>query len=60
MKNLVWSDEDDCYLATFSEFPGLITHGDTPEEAAAEAEIAAKGFIEIYKEDGDTDIKLKG
>lgn len=51
--NLAWSDEDDCYLATIPEFPGLITHGDTPEEAAAEAEIAAAGFIEIYEEDGD-------
>ena len=51
--NLAWSDEDDCYIATIPEFPGLATHGDTPGEAAAEAEIAAEGFIEIYEEDGD-------
>ena len=51
--NLAWSDEDDCYLATIPEFPGLTTHGDTPAEAVAEAEIAAEGFIEVYEEDGD-------
>ncbi len=51
--NLAWSDEDNCYLATIPEFPGLMTHGDTPGEAVAEAEVVAKGFIEIYKEDGD-------
>jgi len=51
--NLAWSDEDGCYLATISEFPGLMTHGDTPGEAAAAAEIAANGFLEIYEEDGD-------
>ncbi len=51
--NLAWSDENDCYLATIPEFPGLMTHGDTPEEAVVEAEVAAQGFLEIYEEDGD-------
>lgn len=50
--SLVWSDEDDCYIATIPEFPGLSAFGDTPEEAAEEAKIAAEGFIEVYKEDG--------
>ena len=35
--NLTWSDEDNCYVATVSEFPGLSAFGDTPEEAAEEA-----------------------
>ena len=50
--NLNWSDEDNCYVATISEFPGLSAHGDTPEEAASEARMAAEGFIAVYEEDG--------
>ena len=50
--NLTWSDEDNCYVATVSEFPGLSAFGDTPEEAVEEAKIAVEGFLKIYKEDG--------
>lgn len=50
--NLTWSDEDDCYVATVSEFPGLSAFGDTPEEAIEEAKIAVEGFLKVYKEDG--------
>jgi len=50
--NLIWSDEDNCYVATVSEFPGLSAFGDTPEEAAEEAKIAAEGFLKVYEEDG--------
>lgn len=51
--NLLWSESDDCYIATISEFPGLSAFGETPEKAVKEAEIAAKGFLEVYKEDGN-------
>lgn len=50
--NLSWSEEDESYVATIPEFPGLTAFGDTPEEAAEEAKIAAQGFIEVFKEDG--------
>jgi len=50
--NLMWSDEDESYVATIPEFPGLSAFGDTPEEAAGEAKIAAEGFMEVFKEDG--------
>ena len=50
--NLTWSDEDNCYVATVSEFPGLSAFGDTPEEAIEEAKIAVEGFLKVYKEDG--------
>jgi len=50
---LSWSDEDDCYIATMKEFPGLSAFGDTPEEAAHEARIAAEGMIKVLIEDGD-------
>jgi len=52
--NLIWSDEDNCYVATISEFPGLSAFGDTPEEAVEEAKIALKGFLKVYEEDGCT------
>ena len=50
--NLAWSNEDNCYVATVTEFPGLSAMGDTPEEAVEEAKIAVEGFIEVYQEDG--------
>ena len=50
--NLIWSDEDNCYVATVSEFPGLSAFGDNPEEAVEEAKIAAEGFLKAYEEDG--------
>lgn len=50
--NLAWSDEDNCYVATVSEFPGVSAFGDTPEEAGEEARIAVKGFLKVYEEDG--------
>jgi len=50
--NLIWSDIDDSYVAIIPEFPGLSAFGETPEDAAREAKIAAEGFIKIYKEDG--------
>lgn len=49
---LMWSDEDNCYIARIPEFPGLSAFGDTPEEAVKEAKIAAEGFLDVYKEDG--------
>lgn len=30
---IIWSDEDQCYIATVDEYPSLSAHGDTPEEA---------------------------
>lgn len=50
--NLMWSDEDGCYVATIPEFPRLSAFGDTPEEAIKEAQYAAESFIEIYNEEG--------
>ena len=50
--NIVWSDEDESYIATIPEFPGLSAFGDTPEEAIEEAKIALAGFIEVFEEDG--------
>ena len=51
--NLEWSIEDESYIATIQEFPGLSAFGETPQEAVKEAITAAKGFLQIIKEDGD-------
>lgn len=50
--NASWSDEDEGYIALVPELPGLSAFGDTPEEAVAEAKIAAEGFIKVFQEDG--------
>ena len=50
---LFWNDEDQGYIATIEEFPGLSAFGETPEEAAKEARIAAEGFIKVMEEDGE-------
>ncbi len=50
--NIIWSKEDESYVATVPEFPGLSAFGDTADEAVHEAMVALQGFIEVYKEDG--------
>jgi predicted RNase H-like HicB family nuclease len=50
--NIIYSEEDEGYVATIPEFPGLSAYGETPEEAIEEAQIVLKGFIEVFKEDG--------
>jgi len=51
--NVVWSDEDNCYIAKIPEFEGLSAHGETMDEAIKEIYIALDGFIEVMKEDGE-------
>ena len=40
---IYWSDEDDLFVADIPELPGCMAHGDTHEEALAEA-LAAIGY----------------
>ena|ERR1044071_496810 len=50
--NIAWSDEDQGYIATCPEFPGLSAFGRTIEQALAEAQDALGLFIKTYQEDG--------
>ena len=50
--NLVWSPEDEAYVATVPELPGLSAFGDTAEEAAGEVARAAEAFVEVLAESG--------
>lgn len=49
---LMWSDEDEGFIATCPEFPGLSAFGETREEAMAEAVVAVEGFIQMYEGEG--------
>jgi len=50
--NIVWSDDDEGYVATCPEFPGLSAFGNTAEGALAEARVVIPLFVSSYKEDG--------
>lgn len=52
--NIKYSSEDEGFIATCPEFPGLSAFGETEEEAVIEARIALGGFIESYIEAGRT------
>lgn len=49
--NIVWSDNDDGYIATCPQFPGLSAFGETPEAALCEAWVAIALFMKTYEED---------
>ncbi|MCH9019134.1 MAG: type II toxin-antitoxin system HicB family antitoxin [Proteobacteria bacterium] len=44
--------EEGGYVVTFPAIPGLVTEGDTLEEARAMAADALQGYLEILQEDG--------
>ena len=48
-----WSDEDNTYIATVYELPGLSAFGPSPEEAVKELSIAKKAYLEVLEEDGE-------
>lgn len=45
--NIEWSDEDQEYVATCHDFPGLSAFGKSEDEALREAKIALEGFIQV-------------
>ena len=47
--NILWSDEDQCYIAEVPELEGCITHGLTPTAAAKHAEDAIESWIRAAK-----------
>ena len=48
---IFWSDEDEGYIATCPDFPGLSAFGETQAAALEEANIALKLFIESNEKD---------
>ena len=51
-RHVAWSEEDACFIATVAEFPRVSAFGDTQAEALQELEIAFRGVLEIYEEEG--------
>lgn len=49
---IYWSDEDDLYIAEVPELPGCMAHGDTPEEALANAKDAMDLWLDTARELG--------
>ena len=50
--NVRWSDEDEAFVATVPELPGVSGIGDTVDQAAAEAHVAAELAVKVLEEDG--------
>ena len=54
--NIIWSDENKCYLVELPEFANALqryfTHGDTYAEAIANAEEVLELLIEDYEATG--------
>ena len=43
---------DDCFIAQVVEWPGIMAHGDTCEEAACQIQLALEGALEAAAERG--------
>jgi antitoxin HicB len=50
-----WSEEDNCFLVGFPDFPGQKwrTHGDTYEEAVANGTEALESLVIAYQATGE-------
>ena len=41
---------DECFIAQVVEWPGIMAHGDTREEAARQIQLALEGALEVAAE----------
>lgn len=48
---LVFSDEDEAFLASVQELPGCWAHGETRAEALQQIEIAIRNWVDTARED---------
>ncbi len=53
---IAWSEEDDCYLVSFPDFPGQKwrTHGDTYEMAVSNGVEALESLMLAYEANGES------
>jgi len=57
---IYWSDEDWVFVAEVPELPGCMAHGETQEEALAQAKEAMNLWIDTAQEHGDPVPEPKG
>jgi predicted RNase H-like HicB family nuclease len=57
---IYWSDEDQSFIADVPELPGCMAHGDSPNEALANAQEAMQLWLDTAREFGDPIPALKG
>jgi len=57
---IYWSDNDQCFIAYIPELKGCMAHGDTPEEAVKNINIALELWVETALEEGWELPKPKG
>lgn len=50
--DLFWYDDDSCWIANVPDLKYCSAHGDTPEEALAEVQVAMQGWLEVAKDMG--------
>ena len=50
--DLFWYEPDGCWIANVPDLKTCSAHGDNPEEALAEVQIAMEGWLEVAKELG--------
>ena len=51
--NLFWSGEDNCWIADVPDLRGCSAHGETPVEAAKEAQAAIALWLNVARDHGD-------
>jgi predicted RNase H-like HicB family nuclease len=49
---IFWSDEDHSYIADVPDLKYCSAHGDTPEQALEEVQIALRAWLEVARERG--------
>lgn len=50
--DLFWSDDDACWIANVPDLKACSAHGDTPEEALAEVQVAMQGWLAVAHDMG--------
>ncbi|MEA3053320.1 MAG: hypothetical protein QOG72_2223 [Sphingomonadales bacterium] len=49
--NIFWSDEDGCWIADVPDLRYCSAHGETPQAAAAEIEVAMALWLEVARDE---------
>lgn len=50
--NVMWSDEDDCWIADVPDLRPCSAHGDSPGEALANVRDAIEGWLAVARDKG--------